>query len=236
MNIIVTSNNNFVPSLVLFPVKLGNDSIYYKEIFFLEPWSLRETNFAFSLPWENFEIPNLIKCSVVKTTKKNNFTLVDFDGTKVKYFLRELYIHYFPSILTLWKRLDLVWKQKSVLTIFVKTTERIKGAAIVEETESLREFRFIKIWESFPSILFNNISFALLSCFTLVYWTTTDKYLCEIWVYNTSKSCSWNKHVLFCNHFILVRCFVQDHLENWVERFFAWKILGPTNHEYSIIR
>jgi hypothetical protein len=101
MNIIVASYNYFVLSLVLFAVKLRYDSIYYEEIFFLELRSLRETNFSFSLPWENFEIPDLIECSIVKTTKKNNFTLANLYGTKVKYFLRELNIHYFPSVLTL---------------------------------------------------------------------------------------------------------------------------------------
>jgi hypothetical protein len=72
----------------------------------------------------------------------------------------------------------------------MKTTERIEGAAIVEETKSLGELWFIEIRKSFPSILFNDISFALLSCFTLVYRTTTHKNLGEIRVYNTSKSCS----------------------------------------------
>lgn len=88
MNIIVTCYNYFVPSLVLFPIKLGYDSIYDKEIFFLELRSLRETDFTFSLSRENFEIPDPIKCSIVKTTKKNNFTLINLDWTKVKYFLR----------------------------------------------------------------------------------------------------------------------------------------------------
>jgi hypothetical protein len=69
MNIIVTSHNYFVPSLVLFATKLGYDSINNEEIFFLELRRLRGSDFTLSLTRENFEIPDLIECSIIETPK-----------------------------------------------------------------------------------------------------------------------------------------------------------------------
>ena len=117
----------------------------------------------------------------------------------------------------------------------MKSSERIKCASVVKEAQSLRKLWLIKIWESLPSILFDNISFTLLCCFTFINWASTYKYLSEIWINYTSKSCSWDKHVLLRDHFVLIRSFVKNHLKYWVERLFAWKVFRTTNYKNSVI-